>query len=158
MMDTMNNGCWNGKENARSRKNWNSCGLRNINRRRGVKKVIEWLDRAGAKLAEAMYVNPENELIDEANMCINQVIEELETPRWYTPERWEAETGEAYPREAPAWAVSEWEISEKPTKYNRLRWTLNKYGDVADCEDAIIFCAYGHLGPPPNDWRPEEGM
>jgi hypothetical protein len=115
-----------------------------------VKEVIEKLEKA---FQDVIHNFP-----DEAANKIRAVIAELKTPRWYTPEQWEAEHGEPYPREAPVWAVSKYAISDKSTKYNRLRWTLGTYGDMADCGDAIIFCAYGHFGPPPDDWKPEENV
>jgi hypothetical protein len=77
-------------------------------------------------------------------------------PHWYTPERWEAETGEAYPEEAPVWSASLFGVSVKPNKYNRIYWSLKKYGDAKNSMNSIIFCAYGHMEPPPNDWRPED--
>jgi hypothetical protein len=75
---------------------------------------------------------------------IEKVLKELKSPRWYTPEQWKQRTGEKYPHEAPVWARSKCDLC----------WWIIDYDAVEDDDDMIILCAYNHLGPPPDDWRP----
>jgi hypothetical protein len=80
---------------------------------------------------------------------------QLETPRWETPgECWER-TGEPYPDNAPVWETSKYSIKEKPSKYNRIRWYLQRHEDAIGGIENILLCTYNHLEPPPDDWRHE---
>jgi hypothetical protein len=120
-----------------------------------VKKVIE-------KLAEAKRIlrcrGPKLELSDfyDVYNCIADALIELEAPRWYTPERREAETGEAWPEDWGVYVVHQkfetdfypdWYISDyRSAKYKK---------DRKEYAIAYIICAT-EAGPPPDGWRPEE--
>jgi hypothetical protein len=124
-----------------------------------MEKVIKKQNKKERVVGGLTVVLLEGDLPDELDECLTEAleyIEELTTPRWYTPEQWEQRTGKPYPDEAPVWVVSKYAILEKPTKYNKLRWQLVVYKEAKDnMVVGIIFCAYNHLGPPPGDWRPE---
>jgi hypothetical protein len=80
-------------------------------------------------------------------------------PRWYTPERWEAETGEAYPPSWPVWFryryQSTWSLwmtlSLAAVRNDQTKLSLNKKKT-----EYQIVCNYMVPGPPPIDWEPED--
>jgi hypothetical protein len=124
-----------------------------------MKKTIELLRQAYAEfMSVTPNTKPDEVFLDKGLGLLDKALAELKAPPcWYTPDQWEQLTGEPYPDEAPVWVVSKYAILEKPTKYNKLRWQLVVYKEAKDnMVVGIIFCAYNHLGPPPDDWRPEE--
>jgi hypothetical protein len=116
-----------------------------------VKKVIKLLEEANTILAT---ISPKITSLDGigfpvAISNIQKAIAELKTPRWYTPERWEAETGEPWPDNGAVWQLIEW--WKDPPVY---QWLLSEHR-FAKTEERIVVCAT-EAGPPPDGWRPEE--
>jgi hypothetical protein len=119
-----------------------------------MKMVTELLEETKKKIGYIMdNVAPEYvDLCYEAIDHINDAMTAMEAPPWVTPGQYLDQTREMYPDMAPVWSTSKHAIAEKPTKYNKLHWFLDKYSEAGDHE--VILCAYNHLEPPPDDWRP----
>jgi hypothetical protein len=122
--------------------------------------------RVRCNWCESVFDEEHIRVIDDTEYCpvcektgyLMDLPEAESKPRWETPEQREKRTGEKYPDGALVWSVSKYAIIEKPTKYNRLHWWVGIYKEAKDNKVVeIILCAYNHLGPPPDDWRPEEG-
>jgi hypothetical protein len=121
-----------------------------IKRRRSVKKAIELLEEANMILAtiSTKTISLDSIRLPVAISNIQKAIAELQTPRWYTPEQWEAETGEPWPDDWPIWAINGEGIMELSTM------------DEEELRKELGTCAYvcvTEAGPPPEDWRPETG-
>jgi hypothetical protein len=113
-----------------------------------VKKAIELLERV-LKIIPAIVADDRlsANLRDQAERFVQQAIAELKTPRWYTPEQWEAKTGEKLLDEAIVWFRRydhEW-ISTKLQTAKKLKKGFNK---------TYTIVANGPY-PPPDNWRPE---
>jgi hypothetical protein len=85
-------------------------------------------------------------------------IPNMDTPRWYTPERWEAETGKPYPPSRPVWSRyrtrSDWSpwitLSLASLRNDQVNRSLNKVKTKYQ-----TVCNYMVPGPPPDNWKPE---
>jgi hypothetical protein len=81
---------------------------------------------------------------------IKQALAELKTPRWRTPEQWEAETGKPWPDDWPVWYISD---EEEP------KWRGGSYRKAKKIDrvnDTLIICATFDGPLPPDDWMPEK--
>jgi hypothetical protein len=112
-------------------------------RRRRMKKVVELLEEA-KRFAD---IGLKNDVI----WNINDALEELENPLWYTSDQWEWCTGKPWPENgavyyrcsrADCWVVSTFEDAKRDIVMSLI-------------PTADIVCAT-EAGPPPNDWKPEE--
>jgi hypothetical protein len=131
-----------------------------------MKNVVEKLEKADVELLGMDNFDSYNEhQIEKALEHIRSVIAELETPRWYTPERWDAETGEPWPDNAAVYLrgfdkkecgcafghaeqfYHEWVI----TTYENAKWVVSRDYFL----NVIIICAT-EAGCPPDGWKPEE--
>jgi hypothetical protein len=107
-----------------------------------MKKAIEKLLLARTQIVRGC----PSEAID----ILDYALEELKTPRWVTPERWEAETGEAW--------------SENGAVYVRFAdgsspWFTEDYASAREhqIDGPLSTVCATEAGPPPDDWKPEEG-
>jgi hypothetical protein len=115
-----------------------------------VKKVIELLEEARRDLIVYSRDEDYEHLLMFALSNIEKALDELKSPRWYTPKQWEAETGEAWPDD---WGVYVWDYALK-------LWIIRAYETIKYCEKFNgrkypVVCAT-EAGKPPDDWRPEE--
>jgi hypothetical protein len=104
-----------------------------------MEKVVDLLKRIKIDLDTRCITWHTLELLDRA------IAELKKTPRWYTPEQWEAETGEPWPEYWPVWAITDGMISISTMAEEEER---KKWGDF------IYVCAT-EAGPPPDGWKPE---
>jgi hypothetical protein len=116
-----------------------------------VKRIIELLERMKRD------VNSGRPMDLVSAREIDEALKELKTPRFYTPERWEAETGEAwddlngvYMLEHGTWGSLSWNFYSYENAKGRIAETV----DGKEIEKPII-CAT-EAGKPPDDWKPEE--
>jgi hypothetical protein len=116
-----------------------------------VTKVIELLEEAKLDLIE---FSRDTALIGVAMRALSRVeeaIAELETPRWVTPEQWEAEMGEPWPDD---WAVY---IRYMGIHGKWLEWHVTVYETVKFSvylpDKLQIICAT-EAGPPPEHFDP----
>jgi hypothetical protein len=88
--------------------------------------------------------------LNAVKMQIKKTIAELETPRWYTPERWEAETGEPWQDDWPVWRISDEEEPEwRGCSYRKAK-------KIARVNDTTIICANFDGPLPHTQWEPGE--
>jgi hypothetical protein len=114
-------------------------------RRQGMKKVVEKLETAKHAVLNCSH--------STAVSCIEEAIEELKAPpRWYTPDQWEAETGEPWPDD---WAVYALEKTSIFSDGYSERFRVMEY-ETAKWKDLDVIVVAAEAGPPPNGWRPEE--
>jgi hypothetical protein len=120
-----------------------------------MKKEIELLEEAKKKLFYIIgsVASEYTELCYEAIDYINDASLEIEKARWVTPGQWLDQTREMYPEMAPVWFTFKSSIEEKPSIWNKIHWFLDSYSVAVRNDAEIIFCAYNHLNPPPDDWR-----
>jgi hypothetical protein len=97
------------------------------------------------------------QLIKQAIEFIDEVILLLEEPRWYTPERWKEETGEAWPDNNGVFTRlvnrpnDEWDAC----LYGKHKIAVNLLASLgAPSYPLYVVCAT-EAGPPPDDWKPE---
>jgi hypothetical protein len=137
-------------------------------RRHTVKDVIELLEDAEKKVFCISVCGDKRRNAEYRNVAcdlIRQAIAELKSPRWYTPEQWENQTGKALPDD---WAVyiNTWFRDSGKSVYIDGRWRVVTLKEAMLSEKILkssrparytvtIVCAT-EAGPPPNDWRPEE--
>jgi hypothetical protein len=88
----------------------------------------------------------ENGLAAAALDMVKEAIAELETPHYYTPEQWEAETGEVLRDEAILW-------SRGNCGWGLVKWKHLK--DLTGIKKFVMVVVDGPY-PPPDNWRPEE--
>jgi hypothetical protein len=126
-----------------------------ISRRRNVKKVIELLEDALDVMLHVTKIPTHYQEVD----YIKEAITLLETPRYLTPERWEAETGEPWPDNGAVYfwnGCAGWTIMH----YRRWKEMIIKLGEEGGYErlpeketqyPAVCATEAG----PPDGWRPE---
>jgi hypothetical protein len=113
-----------------------------------MKKAIEKLLLARTQIVRGC----PSEAID----ILDYALEELKTPRWYTPERWEAETGKPWPDNGAVYVIHQkFEIDFYPDWYITNYLSAKYKKDRKEYAIAFIVCAT-EAGPPPDDWKPEE--
>jgi hypothetical protein len=127
--------------------------------------VIEKLEEADSCIESALNSNSGHFFRNRMALAIdfiNEAMAELKTPRWYTPEQWEAETGEAWPERNA--------IYFRDNNDDEYFWGLETYGilksiygkhklESGEEYDAgpLPFCVCAtEAGPPPDGWKPEE--
>ncbi|MDR1902061.1 MAG: hypothetical protein LBQ88_07270 [Treponema sp.] len=121
-----------------------------------MNKVIKKLEAARGIVSNLNGGFAERRDIAAATGYIDEAIEELETPRWYTPEEWEAETGEALKGNAQVWwRQYEDNIWECQRYIGVLDFLSQKYGNGSRPARGVILVCNGPY-PPPDNWRPEE--
>jgi hypothetical protein len=116
-----------------------------------MKKVIELLEEAKRFAG----IGLKNDVIYN----INDALEELENPLWYTPDRWEQLTGEPWPDN---WAVyfMAWFPDGHPVYIDGI-WRTMALHEARERASGLtkyivtIVCAT-EAGPPPDDWKSEE--
>jgi hypothetical protein len=126
-----------------------------------VKKAIELLEKAREKTAIA-YVEGDifrretiENIVLEAHSLIDEAIEKLKKPRWYTPERWEAETGEAWPDNGPVYIMNI-TYENLHTDWHVASFCMAKVYRLSNVyKKTQIVCATNNR-PPPDDWRAED--
>jgi hypothetical protein len=91
-----------------------------------VKKAIELLKKAKSDAGSAWCdTGPAGSaFLSKVILFIDEAIAELKTPRWYTPERWEAEHGKPWPDD---WGVYVWDYALK-------LWIFRAYETIKYCE------------------------
>jgi hypothetical protein len=115
-----------------------------------MKKVIELLERAKAKVTLAWGDEPKDDyLLNSAVKFIDQAIDELK-PRWETPEQWEKRTGEKWPDNGAVYFKSG-RLYPHPLATN---WGPCRYKTAK--RDHNICVVATEAGPPPAKWEPEE--
>jgi hypothetical protein len=115
-----------------------------------MKNVIKKLEQIKASIRDTHFFSrgAAESILDEAVMLINEVIEELKTPRFYTPEQREAETGEPWPENGAVYFLAD-DIDAIATFWGVCRYKTAK--------QSLHFCVCAtEAGAPPDDWRPEE--
>jgi hypothetical protein len=120
-----------------------------------MKKVIELLEvvrtcvRRGRRDIPLFLTSGE---VAEINSSIDEAIAKLQAPRFYTPERWEAETGKPWPDNGAMY------FRHKTLDGGYVSWALcdhkkyKRYVEVYPFNGFIGVCAT-EAGPPPDDWR-----
>jgi hypothetical protein len=131
-----------------------------------VKKVINYIEQAQQLIAGI--VCPDRD-VKIALELLDYALEELQSPRWETHDRWEKRRGEAWPDDGAVYYKTPYEDISPKTKQKTgeikySRWKVGELHNVRMGEfmrglgglPYIIICAT-EAGPPPDDWRPEEG-
>jgi sucrose-6-phosphate hydrolase SacC (GH32 family) len=123
-----------------------------------MKKTIELLEKALAEIgSESATSFITNLKLGKTASYINEALAELKkSPRWYTPEQWEKQTGKSW---LEGWAVY-WRMrDDKESKW--YEWfpmprEMAELAIVKTIGEHQIVCAT-EAGPPHDDWRSEEG-
>jgi hypothetical protein len=121
-----------------------------------MKKVIEMLEQALALIWNPPTHESEKKFRDvTVSNIIKEAIKDLQTPRWYTPEQWEAETGELWPDKGAVY----YRYSRDYKKYQE--WQTGYYRNILNCKADFelsgtgtyqIICAT-EAGPPLDNWQ-----
>jgi hypothetical protein len=117
-----------------------------------MKKVIELLETAKLDLIKFSRDHLKGSLAMAALSNIEEVLYDLRVrPRWETPEQWERRTGEKWPDD---WATYVRLIFAK-AGWDPYRYVTAKLLQLSHPGTIIVIAT--ESGPPPNNWRPEEG-
>jgi hypothetical protein len=110
--------------------------------------------------------------LSEAIDILRSVVNE-QKPCWETPEQWKKRTGKAWAKNGAVYAKfeeldfkgglghvikkwGEWDLKTLRMARHTQKLCKNSFGvDEWSCRSVIV-CAT-EAGPPPDDWRPEEG-
>jgi hypothetical protein len=111
-----------------------------------VKKVAEILSRVKIDLDTHCITWYTLELLDRA-------ITELQTPRWYTPEQWEEQTGKPWPDDWLVYCLVEESHCRFPPN---AAWVFGIYQWAKNWNPHCPVVCATEAGPPPDGWRPEE--
>jgi hypothetical protein len=125
-----------------------------------MKKTIERLKQALELISGNWYVTREEiERVVTIRDCIKAALAELKTPRYYTPEQWEADTGEKWPDNRYVWIRTSYTAEELGRDVEDwYAWEAYPYGFVRKmgCAEGKTVVCVTAPEPPPDDWRPEE--
>jgi hypothetical protein len=113
-----------------------------------MKKVIERLEEALALIWNPPTLEIEKKFLNvSVSNIIKEVLEDLKTHRWETPEQYEQRTREKWPDDWPVWSITTDGILEITTMgEEEIRKTWGNH----------IYVIATEAGPPPDGWRPEE--
>jgi hypothetical protein len=88
---------------------------------------------------------------------INEALAELKTPRRYTPEQWEAETGRPWPDNGAVYLFDPYtgwrDVALYGAMYDKVGELNKRY---IPYESVVVICAT-EAGCPPDGWKPEGG-
>jgi hypothetical protein len=128
-----------------------------------MKKVIERLEEVEYLLHErynfGLDEGVDNKPLKKRIDMLAEALAELKAPpRWETPEQWKKRTGEAWPYNSAVYCRGQLDASEDWSGWmiNSHRGAVWTYDTFHTFHDYHIVCAT-RPGPPPNDWKPEEG-
>jgi hypothetical protein len=135
-----------------------------------MKKVIEKLEAAKGGLKEAQgFLSRETikDMLIVVSGIIDEALAELQSPRYYTPEQWEAETGEPWPdSNGVFYRYAGAHITYEGIYYDEFNhdWHIGTYkyvkGMAAEAQKwksgrYQMICAT-EASPPPDEWKPEK--
>jgi hypothetical protein len=112
-----------------------------------IARALEILDTSHCSRVDNVEQNL-SEAIDILRSVANK-----QKPHWEPPEQYQARTGEAWPEKAAVYA-----LERRHTVLNDVivGFEVMSYGAAKWKELDKIICAT-EVGPPPDDWMPEEG-